>query len=358
MSVHIAFSTVRNLVIGLFEAAGLPSDKAITVAELLLEADLMGHTTHGIALAPRYLKELGDGSMNADGAPDVLVDRGATVVWDGCRLPGVWVTAQAIDLGLSRVREFGTFTIVIRNNHHIGCLAAYLERATDQGYMILIASSDPSQRTVAPWGGRTPVMTPNPLAVGIPTTGDPILIDASASITTNNMVARVARTGGRLPGKWVIDEGGVPTDDPTPALSGGQGSIMLAGGTDHGQKGYGWALTVEALTQGLPGFGRADSPGGWGSGTFVQLIDPEAFAGKENFTRQTDALVELCHASDARVGFGEVRMPGEKALQLKREALSGEGVYLDSEVAHELRVAANRLGVQVPSELAVTDQPA
>jgi L-lactate dehydrogenase len=194
--------------------------------------------------------------------------------------------------------------------------------------------------------------------VGIPTTGDPILIDASASITTNNMVAWVARSGGRLPGKWVIDEAGLPTDDPTPALSGGGGSIMLAGGTDHGQKGYCWAVTVEALTQALPGFGRADSPGGWGSGTFVQVIDPDAFSGKESFTRQTDALVELCHASEARPGFDEVRMPGEKALRLKREAQGGEGVTLDSEITRELLVAATQLGVQVPSELAVVDRRA
>ena len=44
--------------------------------------------------------------------------------------------------------------------------------------------------TVAPFGGLDPVFTPDPLAVGIPTDGDPILIDMSASITTNGMAAR------------------------------------------------------------------------------------------------------------------------------------------------------------------------
>jgi LDH2 family malate/lactate/ureidoglycolate dehydrogenase len=357
LSVEIPLGVAHEFVTSLFEAAGLQPDKASTVAELLLEADVMGHTTHGVALAPRYLKELSNGSMSADGVPEVLVDRGATVVWDGRRLPGVWVTVEAIELALTRVPKFGTFTIVVRNNHHIGCLAAYLQRATDHGYMILIASSDPSQRTVAPWGGKTPVMTPNPIAVGIPTAGDPILVDVSASITTNNMVARVVRKGGRLPGKWVIDEGGIPTDDPEPALGGRNGSIMLAGGTDHGHKGFGWALTVEALTQGLAGFGRADSPRSWGSGVFLQVIDPDAFAGKESFTRQTTELVELCHASDPRPGFEEVRMPGEKALRLKREALRS-GVSLDKDVARELQLAGSELGVRVPRELAVANASA
>jgi LDH2 family malate/lactate/ureidoglycolate dehydrogenase len=253
------------------------------------------------------------------------------------------------------VAQYGTVTVVVRNNHHIGCLASYLPRATNRGFMVFVATSDPSQQTVAPWGGETPVMTPNPVAVGIPTSGDPILVDVSASITTNNMVARVAREGGRLPGQWVLDETGAPTDDPGPALGGGGGSILLAGGADHGQKGYGWALIVEALTQALPGFGRADLPGGWGSGTFVQVIDPAAFAGEDAYTRQTDKLVELCHASAPRPGFERVRMPGEKALRLRREALK-EGVPLAATTANELATLAGQLGVSSPPELLVALQ--
>jgi LDH2 family malate/lactate/ureidoglycolate dehydrogenase len=350
VSALIEASELRGFAASLFEAAGLDEEKSATVAELLVEADLMGHTTHGLALAPRYLKEIAEGSMAVRGVPEVVTDRGACVVWDGRRLPGVWVTARAVDLAVERAQQYGTVTVAVRNNHHIGCLAAYLPRGTDRGCMVVVSTSDPSQRTVAPWGGMTPVMTPNPVAVGIPTSGDPILVDASASITTNNMVARLAREGGRLPGQWVLDPSGMPTDDPAPALGGGGGSIMLAGGADHGQKGYGWALIVEALTQALPGFGRADSPAGWGSGTFVQVLDPDAFAGREAFTRQTDVLAEACRASEPRPGFERVRLPGENALALRRAALA-RGVELYAGLGDELRASAERLGVPVPAGL-------
>jgi LDH2 family malate/lactate/ureidoglycolate dehydrogenase len=350
MSRLIEPAELRGFAASLFAAAGLEEEKAATVAELLVEADLMGHTTHGLALAPRYLKEIGAGSMALSGVPEVVTDRGACVVWDGRRLPGVWVIARAVDLAVERAQQYGTVTVAVRNNHHIGCLAGYLPRATDRGCMVVVSTSDPSQRTVAPWGGMTPVMTPNPIAVGIPTSGDPILVDASASITTNNMVTRLAREGGRLPGQWVLDPSGVPTDDPAPALGGGGGSIMLAGGADHGQKGYGWALIVEALTQALPGFGRADSPTGWGSGTFVQVLDPDAFAGREAFTRQTDVLAEACRASEPRPGFDRVRLPGENALALRRAALA-RGLELYAGLGDELRASAERLGVPVPEGL-------
>jgi hypothetical protein len=54
---------------GLFRAAGLDDDKAATVAEVLLEGDLLGHTTHGLALAAPYLRAIEDGSMSRDGEP-------------------------------------------------------------------------------------------------------------------------------------------------------------------------------------------------------------------------------------------------------------------------------------------------
>ena len=47
--------------------------------------------------------------------------------------------------------------------------------------------------------GTKPVLTPNPLAIGFPTGGDPILIDLSASITTTTMTRTLAAQGERYP---------------------------------------------------------------------------------------------------------------------------------------------------------------
>jgi L-lactate dehydrogenase len=40
----------------LFAAAGCDGDKPGVIAAGLVEADLLGHTTHGLALAPAYLR--------------------------------------------------------------------------------------------------------------------------------------------------------------------------------------------------------------------------------------------------------------------------------------------------------------
>lgn len=337
---------LRRFAAALFRSAGLDGDKPEVTAEVLVEADLMGVTTHGLALAPRYLQEIESGSMAKSGEPGVVSDRGACVCWDGRRLPGVWLVSKAVDLALDRVERFGTVTVAIGNSHHIGCLSAYLPRATERGLMMVVSSSDPSQKTVAPYGAREPVFTPNPIAVGIPTDGDPVLVDVSASITTNNMGARLVKEGRRFPGQWVLDAAGQTTDDPAALTEGG--SILLAGGVDHGHKGYGWALVSEALTQGLAGFGRAEAPNRWGACAFVQVIDPGAFGGREAFSRETGWVARACRGAAPRPGVERVRLPGERALAQKRGA-DARGVTMYPGIMDALKPFAERFRVEMPA---------
>lgn len=331
----------------LFAAAGCDGDKPAVVAAGLVEADLLGHTTHGLQLAPAYLSELEAGRMTPAGEPEVVADRGAVVTWDGRRLPGVWLATRAVDLAIDRAQTYGTATVVVRRSHHIGCLAAFLTRATDRGLMVVIASSDPAAASVAPFGGRKAVFTPDPLAVGIPTAGDPILIDISASITTNGMAGRLQREGKRFPGPWALDAAGRPTDDPATLSADPPGALLPVGGTDHGHKGYGLALLVEALTQGLGGFGRAGAPAGWGASVFVQVLDPAAFGGAAEFRRETGWVADACRATPPAPGVDAVRLPGERGLALRRRGLA-DGVALYPGVMAALDPYGVKLGVPPP----------
>src|SRR5260221_8322860 len=198
----------------LFAGAGCAPDKPATIAEGLVEADLVGHSTPGLQLASAYLGELEAGTMTPRGEPEIVADRGGAVTWDERRLPGLWLTAGAVDLAIERAAKHGLVAVVIRQSHHIGCLASFLQRATDRGRMITIASSDPADASVAPFGGRKALFTPDPIAVGIPTDGDPILVDISASITTNGMSNRLRRESRRFPRARAIDAARRATDDP------------------------------------------------------------------------------------------------------------------------------------------------
>jgi LDH2 family malate/lactate/ureidoglycolate dehydrogenase len=336
---------------GLFAAAGCDGDKPQVIAEYLVEADLMGHTTHGLQLAGGYLEEIAGGRMKPAGMPTVVADRGGAVTWDGNTLPGVWLTVHAIDLGIERARTHGACTIVIRRSHHIACLATFLPRATDQGMMVMIASSDPADASIAPFGGLRAVFTPDPIAVGIPTDREPILIDMSASITTNGMTNRLRKEGRRYPSKWAMTNAGELTDDPNTLFTDPPGTILPTGGKDHGHKGYGLALTIEALTQALAGHGRSDKPAGWGAGVFIQVFDPAAFGGRDAFVRETGWIAAACRNNPPAPGVAAVRLPGQQALASKRVALA-DGVRLYPGIMATLKPWADKFGVAAPQPMA------
>lgn len=331
----------------LLERVGLEAGLARDVAEVLLEGDLLGHDTHGLALLSGYLDELDKGSMTATGAAEVLAERAAAATWDGRRLPGPALVRQAIAWATPRARESGTAMVAIRRSHHIACLAAYLEPVARDGLLIEIFSSDPATASVAPFGGTQAVFTPNPLAVGIPTSGDPILIDISASITTNGMSGRMRAAGVQGEHAWWLDANGKPSRDPAVLFTSPPGTILPLGGLDAGHKGYGLALTIEALTGGLSGYGRADPVAGWGATVCVRLTDPALFAGSEAFLRQMDHVVSACHQSAPRDPDRPVRLPGERALARKREQLE-RGVVLHPSIPPALARWSERFGLALP----------
>jgi LDH2 family malate/lactate/ureidoglycolate dehydrogenase len=348
-STYTADSLV-TLATDLLVALKLSRDKAETVAQILVEGDLMGHNTHGLGLLGPYLGELESGGMTRDGEPAVVADVPAAVTWDGRRLPGPWLVVKAMELATERAHKFGTGTVVIRRSHHIACLAAYLKRATDQGLLMVLTCSDANSASVAPFGGLDPVFTPNPISAGIPTTGTPVLIDISTSATTNGLTGRLHKEGGRLPAAWVIDGDGQPSDDPAVLFNEPKGTILPLGGVDSGHKGYGLSLLVEALTGGLAGHGRADPREGWGATVFLQLIDPRAFSGLDAFTRQTGSVAEQCHASRPARPGNPVRTPGEKGLKLAQQQRKA-GVRLYPSIMPSLEPWARKLGVAMPAAL-------
>lgn len=324
---------------------GLPKDRACTVAETLVESDLMGHTTHGLELLPYYLQSLEKGEMRRSGEPEVISDRGAAVTWNGRQLPGPWLVHRAIDLALERIGTHPVVTVAIQRSHHIGCLAAYPERLTERGLLFMLSSSDPRNKTVAPYGGTRGVYSPDPIAVGIPTGGDPIIFDISLSTTANGVIIQTHKQGERLPHPWLLTPDGRTTDNPEAFFSEPPATILPLGGLDMGYKGFALALWVEALSNALAGYGRKDEPEEWGAGVFLQIIDPAAFGGATAFRAEMDFLVKQIQAANEK---GSVRLPGQRALRL-RARQKREGVRLAETIMPALAPWAERYGVEMPA---------
>ena len=107
MSERYDAETLIAFAANLFAAAGLDADKSRVTAEILVEGDLLGHTTHGLALLGQYLDEAEAGRMLGTGAPDVVAETPVAQTWDGKRLPGPWLVMRAAEWASARARTNG-----------------------------------------------------------------------------------------------------------------------------------------------------------------------------------------------------------------------------------------------------------
>ena len=106
----------------------------------------------------------------------------------------------------------------------------------NQGLVLIIKCSVPSSATVAPFGGTKPLLTPDPMAIAYPTNEDPVIIDISASITTNNMIADKIVKNELLNLNRLLTAEGLPTNDPKEVQD--KWKVMPLGGLEYGHKGF------------------------------------------------------------------------------------------------------------------------
>ena len=143
----------------------------------------------------------------------------------------------------------------------------------------------------------------------------------------------------------LLTSDGVPTNDPL-EVQNNNGTVMPLGGLEYGHKGFGLALGIEALSQGLSGSGRSKKPKTMNLSTFVQVIDPEAFAGLTAFKDEMTFLTQECISNPPINKKNKVRMPGEYALE-KREIALNYGIKLSDDTSYVLDTIAKKFKVKL-----------
>ena len=338
-------SQLMKFCMSVLTSLDMDDEKAFDTSEILIEADMMGHSTHGVRLLPLYIKDIEVGNMKVKGEEVIVKDFGGSITIDGKNLPGIWLTKKALKLASNRAKTYGTATVLIRNSHHNGALATYMLPIVNKGLVGIIKSSVPSTATVAPYGGTKALLSPDPMALGYPTNNKPVIIDISASITTNNMIADKISKKELFDFNCLLTSDGVPTNDPL-EVQNNNGTVMPLGGLEYGHKGFGLALGIEALSQGLSGSGRSKKPKTMNLSTFVQVIDPEAFAGLTAFKDEMTFLTQECISNPPINKKNKVRMPGENALE-KREIALNYGIKLSDDTSYVLDTIAKKFKVKL-----------
>ena len=334
----------------IFAAAGTPPAKARTVAELLIDANLTGHDSHGVIRVPQYLDSMAKGEIDANAAVEVVREGSATAVLDGHRDFGQVTMTRAVEVVLEKAQAHGLGAVAVRGANHIGRLGSYVDSIARRdmiGLLYVNAVGIPAYR-MAPWGGTESRLATDPLAKGIPTSsGEPIVIDMTTTVVAEGKVRVKRNRAEATPDGWLVDAAGSPTNDPRVLYEEPRGSIQPLGGITAGHKGYALNVAIELLAGALTGngcIGRAGSQ--LGNGVLLLAVSITEFATLEEFHAEADRFIAFVKSSPPAAGFDAVLMPGEIEADTRRRRRR-EGIFVEPETWQQIVARGGALGVDL-----------
>ncbi len=346
----VAPQVLESFAIELLAAGGLGTEEAALVGHSLVDANLRGHDSHGVMRIPSYLDTCRKGEV-VPGAELTAIRRTPTIFvgdahWGFGQSQAQRLTRTLIDMA----RESGLAIGTLIHCSHIGRLGEYCEMAAEAGLVSMVmVNTHGHARRVAPPGGKAPRLGTNPLAIGAPAPGGPIVLDFGTSATAEGKV-RVKRIAGQLcPDGWLLDSEGKPTNDPNLLYGTPPGTIRPMGG-DQAYKGFGLGLMVEIFAGALSGGVciRETPITQNGNCVFMMLIDPGHVGGREHFAREIAGLAEFVRDCPRIEGVEEILLPGDPERRNFAQR-STEGIPLDEGNWNALVQLAEKLGVAVPA---------
>lgn len=314
-------------------ASGVEEGCAQAVAQVLIDADLTGVSTHGVSRMSIYMERLEKGlvaktnniKIEQEGPSSVVIDAGNTL--------GAPSAKFAMETCIRKAAETGCCFATVKHSNHFGTAAFYTKLAAEHG-MIGFNCTNLTGK-IAPFGSAEPFMGTNPISVAVPSNGKPVVLDMTPSVVALGKLILAQKLGQSIPLGWALDKDGRPTTDPA---EGRKGSLIPIGGP----KGSGMAIMVEILSGILSGAGCApqlhdlyefDAP--QGVGHFMGAIDVGHFMDLAAFKDAVSAMAGQIKGLRKAEGFREILMPGE--LELNRaEANMQNGIQLPDQVYDEL----------------------
>ncbi len=336
---------LADLGAAIFSAAGTPADIARMVAESLLQTSLTGHDSHGIMRVRLYVEMLRKGDLIPNARPHLRQQTGAIASVDCGRGFGQVGAQFGTALAAELAQEHGIGCVTLEEVNHVGRLGEYAEMLARQGLVGMVFTSGTVVRvSVAPWGGREPLLSTNPMAWALPTrTGAmPFVLDFATSVVANGKVQVALSKGEAFPEGMLLDRDGNPTTDPATIQDGG---MLLPFGS---YKGYGLSLMMELIPGIMCGFSPVSSTEfRSGNPTMILALDVAAFTDLERFEQLTREFLVRIKAVEPAPGFEEVLLPGEKEQRSTAER-SRAGVPLPQGVWDDVCALAREYGVATP----------
>ena len=342
--IRVAWEPLKAFTKEVFVRAGLPTNDAEIVAEVLVWANLRGVDSHGVLRIPWYVDMVDKGQMNPRPNIEVLKETAAVMFIAADSASGPVVTTFAIDRVMEKAKQVGIGWCLIRNLTHQGAMGYYslIAAKADMAGIALVCSPP----NMAPYGAKARGLHNSPISIAVPAKRHrPLVLDMATSVAAGGKLSLAIDKGVPIPEGWALDSDGNPTTDPSLAR------ILIPVG---GPKGSGLALMFECLSSIM-----ADNPllepilvdesreRRHNQNSVVAAIDIGMFTDVEDYKTHIDTLIDCLKALPRADGVDEIFVPGELEDNCYDERIQ-HGIPLPDGTVRNLRRVAERLKIQLP----------
>ncbi len=326
-STDVAIAELVTLIDRSLANFGLSDTDAALIRDVLMYAQLRGKSQGVAKIVERTVEPA------TDAQPMVVTQRGSVVSNIRCRGEvGMVVLNRAARLAGDAALAHGVG--VVSTSHtasSTGSIGYYAEQLARRDCIAIVMAGSPAVMAVA--SGTDPVMGTNPISIAIPTAGSPLVFDMATSAVTWFELIDAARNGRAIDPSLAWDSDGRATTDPAAAMA---GALRTFGG----YKGSGLGLMFELLTGPLAGASIAGDVED-NRGNLIIALNPENFAGLEEFKQQSSTLLETIKNGRRADAAVPIRLPGEGARARAEQCLQSGKVAVSTKVLAELKKLAS-----------------
>ena len=235
----------------------------------------------------------------------------------------------AVDIAAKKAKIMGIAIVGVHSGDGSSGAIGYWSRKVAEEGLIGIAMSSYPYAMVPPHGSYEPLFCTNPIAWGVPTDGEPIVLDMSSSGISYYGLIEAKTQGIQVAEGLGFDKDGNETTDPSEIM---QGSIRPF---DKGPKGAGLALMVQIIGGALVGgdfLNESDN-----DGNVIIAVDPESMIGMRRFTQEISKIKAAMKKAKKLEGVDEVFVPGERGDRVRSEILDGGEIEVEDNLLNSLK---------------------
>lgn len=335
---------------------GCSEQDAELATKVLLNADVRGIDSHGIARLSGYVRLWEAGRINAKPDIKIVYETPSTAVVDGDRGLGLVVAPFAMQVAIDKAKLCGTGWVSVKNSNHFG-IAGYHAMMALRHDMIGMAMTNASA-LVAPTFSKERMLGTNPICVAIPAGQQPPFVaDFATTTAANGKLEILQRKGSPMPTGWGQSNEG---DETTNANILKEGGSLLPLGSDRehsSHKGYALGSIVDIFSAVLSGasYGPWAPPfpayvpmpenmPGEGLGHFFGAMRVDAFRPAEEFKQHMDNWITRFRNAVPIDLAQPVLVPGDPEREFETIRMQ-VGIPVVKSVVEDLRQTGARWGL-------------